>query len=1393
MSTENNLIKMDIKKRLLFNNCQNDLYSKGKTNTEQNDELISSDKKNSSKNINTIEKKRKSNEKKSKIQSNKNNFLSLSDLAISNEQILDNNNYMNIIQTSNNDKTNNNHNYNYSKIRKVDANNYFNKENNSIASFNDVKLNILNKKSSLNNSFIFCRNKIDFTNTEKVEEEKNYQMKRYRYLKSYKYSVNSELHKQKSKIIQKWWKKTIIPKIIKRKKAIDIQRIYRGYITRKHLNDIIYISVVFQNFINKLSKVFTNFVRRNYFPKRYYKKKYAMEKIFPLKLKVFLRKWRQIKNNCAQKEQATEHMIKIREKNRYVLYILKSYFNIWKLKCEKIYQKETSIKLLDDKDKKYFAIAKIFNKVEKISNKKAFNLSRNNLRKYLMYIFRNKYAKKIYNFYKNFNSKRLVKKYFDKWRSNISKENEKNLKMKILSNEIKNQTRINDKENLRNIFNNLRTKTNLLNIKNLKRAKEKFIFPQANKHITNCIRKNIIRNVIKNYIRKINIKKKLIKIIKKRKLKYYIKKWKKITEDEKFDEKRKNTIKKLILILTNKINNKKLSKYLFKWKSNTFINKFGKKQINLYSKFIKTLLQYINNKNIPNKKYAFIKIKYHINPKSRIIRKKLLKITNNLINKKIRLNLIKVLNKWKKYVQHKKLNDLRAKNLETVARLSKAIYNSKKLSKNLYDWKQKNNLLKIINKNKFENNTNTLINTLEAIKSRRMKLFFNCMKKAKINLLMKIIIKNIYNNHIKKILKNKFNQWKLNSLKKQNKFQIANINKLTKLKNIINNLIKAEDKSNFGSLKKRLSKWYLISKLINIENYNRFLKNIKDALKKIKNISVKFSLKEPFNKIKNAEVNKKNIILNRLKKYFIKNDEINLRKAFLKFFAVSKNKSKKILKANILFNLRQKYVQIKSKILLMKYFNKWKLLNTFLTKEKIISTKNINTLLYNSLKKKAQKYSFDKLKDIKRKYYLNEFAIKLFKLYGISEKRCLYKNIKKWKNISDNIGFKASQRQKGYKIIYNTLSKAFSWEKAGDILSSLINKHMNNDYKTFFTKFKQLFKSKLYCNYSNSIINSKIAIKYHFAFKNNEMIKLSTYNNYNINNEKYWFFKPQLRKSYKLANRKSINKNNNIIINIENRKNNFYNERLIPYFISYLNKLRLKRLRIAFEYIGILYKNKAFCKKISSWEKSETLISKKHLVTSFNIYIFKKRIIEYMRKSGIKNLTSYYLLITKRRNDLFILVHTTKLIQRKNKLKKSWRYFRLWRLYLKLLKEKEEQLRKMERSFSQTYEILSDGIFVDKGDEKSVQTQMMTFVDKVNFGVNNRKNSTKYKTINSLSNISSEKNDKEKLYIDNNFNVFQSNEIDIPESNSKYGSNNKKFNDKSKNIKSSLFNKKDNN
>ena len=96
-------------------------------------------------------------------------------------------------------------------------------------------------------------------------------------------------------------------------------------------------------------------------------------------------------------------------------------------------------------------------------------------------------------------------------------------------------------------------------------------------------------------------------------------------------------------------------------------------------------------------------------------------------------------------------------------------------------------------------------------------------------------------------------------------------------------------------------------------------------------------------------------------------------------------------------------------------------------------------------------------------------------------------------------------------------------------------------------------------------------------------------------------------------------------------------------------------------------------------------------------------------------------IITKKRNALFILVHLTKIFKRINQLKKSMRYIKLWRLYIKILKERAAQLEKIEKSFSQTYEKLSDSIFVDKDNEKSIQTQMMTFMDKVNFGIENRK------------------------------------------------------------------------
>ena len=344
-------------------------------------------------NSNDLENKKNKNEKdnESKINKNKKSFISISDFPENNIKISHN-----IIQTSIIKNPINK----FEKIKSVDANNYLNNENNPIKSFNDIKLSILNKNQNFNTPFLFSKYTIDLSNPEKIEEEKNYQMKRYRYLKSYKYSFHPSIRREKTTIIQKWWKQKINPKIVKRKKAIKIQSAFRGYIMRTHLNDIICISVIYQNFINKMRKVLTNFVRRNYFPKRYYKKKYALEKLLPLKIKVFFRKWKNYKMNSEQREKAVGNMIKKREKSRYVLLVLKSFFNIWKLKCEEIKKNEKGENLLNNKDKRYYAISKLFNKLERIGNKNAFSLSKNSLRKYLKFIFQKKYAMKILKFYR---------------------------------------------------------------------------------------------------------------------------------------------------------------------------------------------------------------------------------------------------------------------------------------------------------------------------------------------------------------------------------------------------------------------------------------------------------------------------------------------------------------------------------------------------------------------------------------------------------------------------------------------------------------------------------------------------------------------------------------------------------------------------------------------------------------------------------------------------------------------------------------------------------------------------------------------------------------------------------------------------------------------------------
>ena len=1279
-------------------------------------------------------------EEKNIIKPNINEFITFSEFPeLNDDNIYDNFDYLKVIQNTlmENENGNDKEKANPDKIRSVDANKYLNNQNKSISTFTELKLNLLNKKFEFNNPFVFTRNDVDLSSTKKIEEEKNYQIKKFRYLRAYRYTINPEIRKRNSKIIQKWWRKKINPKIDRKKKIIKIQSVFKGYLTRRNLNDIICISVMYQNFINKLRHALGNFVHRNYFPKRYYKKKYALEKVLPLKLKIPFRKWKKINDHYNNQKKAAGFLYKNRQQKRYVLLILKTYFNIWKLKCQHLEKNEDMITSKQNQHRKYSALAKLFNKLEQIGSRTAFNTSKDNIHNYLKYIFKNKSAKKIFELYYKYKIKRYMKKYLDKWKDQNSKEKERNLRLKMLANEIKAQIRKNDKDYIRNNLNNLRTRASLQNINDLKRAKKEFLFPEGGRHITRCIRKNIIRLVLKEYIRKRNIEKLLLKIMRKKAMKHYFNKWKKISNNLLSMDKRKLYLKKIISKSNRFSNNIKLSKYFNKWKNRVSMKEHTNKNIDKYNNFCNALKKYIRlkNKKLINHKKSFLStnLNKYINTNSNIIKKKLNKCIKNYANKDKNLKLKKAFDKWKRYVQYCKLLDLKGKNLKSISKLSKMLFDTKKLSVNLHQWKDKNNLINLAHENKVKNNIINVVDILNKIKNNRTRQFFDNMRNAKIKLMKKIILKNISKKHGKQKLSNYFNKWKINSIKLQNKYQFKNINKLNKLKDITNNKIKKQEIQNHGSLTKYLYKWYFMSKLINKSNQNQFLKNIRKSLTILTSVTAHKSIRKSFDLIKSAEVNTKNISLNRIKKYFIGNDKKNLRKAFHTFLKKTLNDSKNIIKSNIIYNLKLKNEQMRNRTLLTKYFNKWRMLNNIYMKQRNNSTTLIANKLKKIFKRNKAKSFVKNIKNIKHEYYKDDFYKKLFDLYGLIGKRILNKYLKQWKNKANKIGELATKREKGYTIIYKTLSKAYSYKKLEeDLIPTLINSFKKRYFNEFLNELKKKYLEKVNCDYKVLLKNGMIPKKTHFSFKKAIKPNCLVYNNENDISSKlknkikediptyssrrqsrYQIPKSLMNKRKSNFSKEELPKNIIVSNSIDHKKDKFYNERLIPYLVNYLNELRLNKLRLVFSYFNIIKRNQLFCALYKSWKNKQHIPYKKQLIKSVKQSTLRIKLYKLMRKHIIHKLMTQYLLETKRRNDLLTLLYLIKVFKKFNKKKRTIKFLRIWRVYVKLLRDRAAQLEKL-KSFSETYEKLSDSIFVDAGDEKSVQTQVLSFLDKVN-------------------------------------------------------------------------------
>ena len=818
-------------------------------------------------------------------------------------------------------------------------------------------------------------------------------------------------------------------------------------------------------------------------------------------------------------------------------------------------------------------------------------------------------------------------------------------------------------------------------------------------------------------------------------MKYYINKWKKNINKLIYQDKCKYHLKIIISKYGHLSNNINLAKYFNRWRNKVFMNKYKDEKVNIYNEFCSSFKKYIMNKNeiLSQHKHIFLKnkLKKYINLDSDIIKKKLIKCFNTYANNNLNLKLKKAFDKWKKYVQLCKLNELKAKNLATVSKLTKVIYNSKQLSKNLHEWKEKNNIMNINNKIKYKDNVNNLTNVLNILKNKRMKQFFNNLRTAKDRLMKQLILKNLINHYIKYRLLYYFNKYKINTITIQNKYKLANIDKLNKLKDITSNKIKKQEKNNYGSLKKYLNKWYLISKLINIEKYNQFLMNIKNALSLINTIITQNALREPFEKIKYSAINENNIILRRLKKYFIKNDNNNLRRAFNKFLKNIHYESKNIMKSNIIYNLKLKYEQIYNRTLISKHFNKWKMINNIYKRERNNNTILLTKTIKKIMKKIKQKMFMNKMKQIKYQYDIQHFTERLLNIYENIEKRSLYKYLNKWKNSSKRLSLMINQREKGYNIIYKTLSKAYSYKKLEDVLVPLLIKNYKKRYgNEFLNKLKRLFFVKINSSYKVILKNDKISKRINFKFKKSIKPNYPVYNDINKTeddeeNKSFEENKSNIRprlsryKIPKLLNRRLSNYNKveerilkNIIVsnNPDIKKDKFYNERLVPYLVNYLNELRQERLRLVFEYFKYVKRNNLFCKLL----KSYNYYSKESLIKSLKRYKIREKLFYIIRKSIIRKFINKYLLETKKRNDLFILMYKMKVFKKINKKKRILRFIRIWRQYVKFLRDRAAQLERFEKNFSDIYDKLSDSIFVDIGDEKSVQTQVLSFLDKIN-------------------------------------------------------------------------------
>ena len=242
---------------------------------------------------------------------------------------------------------------------------------------------------------------------------KNYQVRRFKHLRKYRFSMNPKKIDRTCKVIQKWWKYNIKVKLDYLRRVIYIQKVFRGNYTRKNFRDLIYLTALYEKFITHLNTAMCHYVRRVYYPKPSLKKRNALKKIKHVKLNQYFRKWRHMNIVCNIKTNASRLMYKFRNNSRNYLYLLKPYFVLWLHKVSDI----------NNKRKRMLTISQFNVKERKNTLHKHFNMWKHNalqikynedinhlLHQRRMSIITNARRNK-----KNITKYTLLSRYFNKW------------------------------------------------------------------------------------------------------------------------------------------------------------------------------------------------------------------------------------------------------------------------------------------------------------------------------------------------------------------------------------------------------------------------------------------------------------------------------------------------------------------------------------------------------------------------------------------------------------------------------------------------------------------------------------------------------------------------------------------------------------------------------------------------------------------------------------------------------------------------------------------------------------------------------------------------------------------------------------------------------------------